>query len=175
MVCAASAHALADGRGLELRSPLELSDDLEATDARAREAERLLKRSLRGALGDRLEELARSIPVLERLLSRGERSFAAGTAPDGSDPVPGLASTRSAAGPRGPLSASVGFHLDAHPRILLRTRLFTVQGRVEVPVLDREIRVSFDQRLGTRGWATLRGGLSAERGDWASFTLSLQF
>jgi hypothetical protein len=147
-------------------------DDLESIGARAREAERLLKRSLRNTLEDRLEQAARTLPFFEKVLGRGGMSG------------PSTNSFGRAANPMGPalrsesqgaVSASLGFRLDAHPRLQIRTRVLSMTGLLEVPVLDREIRLSLDQPLGRHGRASLRGGASADGNDWATLSFSLQF
>jgi hypothetical protein len=148
-------------------------EDPEDAGFRSRQAERILRRSVRGALGDRLEPLLRSVPGLEALMKPRDMSIA-GSPPgalDGGSALPGSA----AAGARSVASGSVGFRLDAHPRLMLRGRLFQARGVLEVPVLDRELRLSIDQPLGRLGSASLKGGLSPDRGDWVSLSINLRF
>jgi hypothetical protein len=140
---------------------------------RSRQAERILRRSVRGALSDRLEPILRSVPGLDVVLRPRDLSIASASS---GDPDAGAALTGSAAdGARSIASGSVGFRLDAHPRLLLRGQLFQAKGVLEVPVLDREIRLSIDQPIGTLGTASLKGGLSPDRGDWVSLSINLRF
>jgi hypothetical protein len=148
-------------------------EEPEDSEFRSRQAERILRRSVRGALGDRLEPILRSVPGLDVLMKPRDLSIASASSGglDGGSALSGSA----AAGPRSIASGSVGFRLDAHPRLLLRGQLFQAKGVLEVPVLDRELRLSIDQPLGTFGTASLKGGLSADRGDWVSLSINLRF
>src|SRR5262245_28710708 len=118
-------------------------EDPEDAGFRSRQAERILRRSVRGTLGDRLEPILRSVPGLDVLMRPRDLSIAS-TSSGGLDAGAALSGS-AAAGPRSVASGSVGFRLDAHPRLLLRGRLFQAKGVIEVPVLDRELRLSIDQ------------------------------
>ena len=149
-------------------------DDLEKTEARSRQAERILRRSLKGALGDRLEPLLRSLPALDTILPPRDSSVEKG--PLALEPPPGAGAGGPAALPQErAFSGSVGFRLDAHPRLLIRGRLHDTRGVLELPVLDRELRLSIDQPLGGFGTASFRGGVSEERGEWVSLSINLRF
>ena len=156
---------------LELLEPAD--DDLDAAEARSRSAKRILRRSVRGYFGDRLLNFAETLPVLGRFLDRPTDSGPA--AASGTDGVATGARRPDVQAAGEPPSARFGFRLDAHPRLTLRTRLYGFNGLVEIPVLDREVRVSFDRPLGNRGKAVLRGGLSAEDGSWATLSFNLRF
>jgi len=149
-------------------------EELEFAETRARQAERIFRRSVRGALGDQLEPLLRSLPAFERLLGARDLSIATG-ASAGAPTVGAAASGPAVPAPAGAMSGSIGFRLDAHPRLLIRGRLYGARGVLELPVLDHEIRLSIDQPLGARGAAVLRGGLSRERGEWVTFSINLSF
>jgi len=153
--------------------PVEV-EDMESAETRARQAERILRRSVRGALGDQIEPLLRSLPAFGRFLEARELPVAARAS--AAEPAPGAGPSRPAApAPAGAFSGSIGFRLDAHPRLLIRGRLYGASGILELPVLDREIRLSIDQPLGARGAATLRGGLSRDRGEWVTLSINLSF
>ena len=51
----------------------------------------------------------------------------------------------------------------------------SLEGRLELPVLEREIRLSLDRPLGERGRASLRGGHSEDRGGWADLAIRFSF
>ena len=148
-------------------------EDPENAEFRSRQAERILRRSVRGALSDRLEPILRSVPGLEVLMKPRDMSIASDS-PGGIDAGTALPGS-VAAGNRSVASGSVGFRLDAHPRLLLRGRLFQARGVLEVPVLERELRLSIDQPLGRLGTASLKGGLSPDSGDWVSLSINLRF
>ncbi|HUD73239.1 MAG TPA: hypothetical protein VMQ62_14870, partial [Dongiaceae bacterium] len=67
------------------------------------------------------------------------------------------------------------FRIDAHPRLVLGGRVGKLEGRLEVPVLDREIRMTVEHPIGGLGGAALRGGHSDDRGSWADLSISLRF
>lgn len=149
-------------------------EEPELAEVRARQAERIFRRSVRGALGDQIEPLLRSLPAFERLLGARDLSIAAG-ASAGPLALGAAPSGTAGSAPAGAVSGSIGFRLDAHPRLLIRGRLYGARGVLELPVLDREIRLSIDQPLGARGAAMLRGGLSRERGEWVTLSINLSF
>jgi hypothetical protein len=155
-------------------------EDLEATATRSRRAERIFSRSLRSTLGDQFETMARSAPgigdmlrTLDRFAGRawgGSRHQTA--APDGlvaAAPAPVAAAT--AAG----FAAGARLRLDAHPRLELRARAGSLIGTVEVPLLEREVRVDVEQPLGGVGRAMLRAGRSDARGGWADLAIAIRF
>jgi hypothetical protein len=149
-------------------------EDPEAEEMRGRQAERILKRAVRGALGDRVGPLLRSWPAFEALLGRPEMVIARRPPAEVPDPaISAIGSARPSAGRV--LSGSLGFRLDAHPRLLLRGRLHGARGVIELPVLEREVRLSIDQPIGARGAASIRGGWSEGPGDWVTLSLSLSF
>lgn len=137
---------------------------------RSRGARDALRRGLRSAFDDPLEQALRQSPGLETAfgwletrVDRGGRATAdAGGAADGrTTPAP--------------FDATMRLRLDAHPRFEMETRLGSLRGSIEVPILDHEIRMRLEQPLGTRGQATLRGGRSDARGGWADLALRFSF
>jgi hypothetical protein len=173
-------HLLREGRRQRIDQPLlpatpflfgDAIDDMTAADG-SRRAGRTILRSLRGALDDHLETAAResgSLTGLFRFLD------ARGATP----PVPSAASGDAiGAVPAAPAAgAEFGFRfrLDAHPRLVLGGRIGRLEGRLEVPVLDREIRMTVEHPIGGLGGAALRGGHSEDRGSWADLSLALRF
>jgi hypothetical protein len=146
-------------------------DDLAAAE-RGRRASRTILRSLRGALDDHLETAARgsgSFSALFRLLDARD---ATAPAPAGGGSA---VAAPTAAAPREGVDFGFRFRLDAHPRLILGGRVGRLEGRIEMPVLDREIRMAVEHPIGGYGGAALRGGHSAERGSWADLSLSLRF
>ncbi len=65
--------------------------------------------------------------------------------------------------------------VDAHPRVELRARAGTLTGLIEVPLLEHEIRFGLEEPLGRFGKAAIRGGRSADQGDWADLVLGIRF
>jgi len=155
-------------------------DDITLSDQRSRQAERIMTRAVRGLVCDRIEDLARSSPGLSQFLRRLSIFSVADPAPIEEPPAPVSPGAdprvhRGADRGRDPASASLGLRIDAHPRLLVRGRLGTLSGALEVPLLERELRLSVEQSFGPHGRAVLRGGRSEDRGDWATVGFSLQF
>ena len=151
-------------------------DDITLSDQRSRQAERIVTRAVRGLVCERIEDLARSSAGLSQFLRRLSVTSGASPAPIEGSP----ASLSPGAGPRAdrarePASASLGLRVDAHPRLVVRGRIGTLSGALEMPLLERELRLSVEQSLGNHGRAVLRGGRSEDRGDWATVGFSLQF
>jgi hypothetical protein len=155
-------------------------DDFNLSDQRSRQAERIMTRAVRGLVCDRIEDLARSSTGLSQFLRRLSISSFAGPAPieESAAPLSPGADPRAVRGPdrgRDPATASMALRLDAHPRLVVRGRIGTLSGTVEMPLLDRDLRLSVEQTFGHSGRAVLRGGRSEDRGDWATVGFSLQF
>src|SRR6266850_2606786 len=132
-------------------------------EQRAREAERIISRAFRRTLEAPIEQRARGAFILGGLV----------------DLAGSMSGPRS--GSRSPDAAGAGFRgalelkLDAHPKLVLRAAFLGIRGRVEVPVLDDPLRVSFERPLGPRGSATLTGGTSRDGRDWATLNFSPRF
>jgi hypothetical protein len=69
----------------------------------------------------------------------------------------------------------VRLRIDAHPRLLLAGRVGRLEGRLELPILEREVRMTVEHPIGGFGGAALRGGRSEDRGTWADLALTLRF
>ena len=154
--------------------PFGLEDEIDEQSAadRGRRAGRTILRSLRGALDEHLETAARqsgSFGALFRFLDARGATTAVPVATAGATPPTAAAAPREAAG------FDVRFRLDAHPRLVLGGRVGRLEGRLEVPILEREIRMSVEHPIGGVGGAALRGGHSDDRGTWADLSLSLRF
>ncbi|MGH9750954.1 MAG: hypothetical protein ACRD5D_10970, partial [Candidatus Polarisedimenticolia bacterium] len=81
----------------------------------------------------------------------------------------------AAAGAGSGFATGLGFRIGAHPRLVLRTRFLGVRGRIEVPLLDEPLRLSFDRPLGSRGRVAVTSGLSRHESDWTMLSLHLDF
>lgn len=157
-------------------------DDSSIEEQRARQAQRIISRGFKRTLDDRLEEVARGTPGLAQVLQSLDNlvRFRAGTggarAPEaGPCGAGGGATGNCGARADRPPGASLGLKLDAHPRIILSARFLGTTGRIEVPILDRSVRLAFDHALGARGRAVLAGGWSPEGQDWATLNFGLRF
>ncbi len=148
--------------------------DSVAEEQRAREAERILTRSFNRTLDDQVEQALRTTLGLGGLFDFVEDLGAVGFRSRFPGPAAGAGE-----GPRAASDArfqgSVGLKIDAHPRVVFRTEFFRIHGRVEVPILDEPLRLSFERPLGARSRAALTGGLARHGQDWAALTLSIGF
>lgn len=164
---------------LPVREQITISDREEdpfAAGLRSDQARRIFTKSVRGLATDRLETYLRTVPGLMRFLDRADHPGAARIESSAGDASPATGRLSSdAAIPPDPVSVRVGFHLDAHPRVVLRTRLFNMTGLIEVPVLDRDFRMALEQSLGPRARAVFRGGRSSEQGEWATLAFTLRY
>jgi len=159
-------------------SPLDDGEDGAET---GRRVEKAVLRALRGALDDRITTAARSSATfagLFRFIDTWD-----GAAPEAragtTGAVGGVAADAGAEPARAGASRledlSFRIRLDAHPRVLMGARLGRLSGRLEVPLLEREVRMSLDHPIGLHGRGALRAGVSAERGDWADLSLAFRF
>jgi hypothetical protein len=162
--------------------PLAPFDSI-AERQRSRQAERIVTRSLHRTVDQRLEESLRLTPGLGRFLSWIEGARSGRTAPGPADPAAPAAAMENGATVAPDLSAAgdgertsvLRFKLDAHPRLVWRTRFAGLQGRVEVPLRNEPLRFSLERPLGPRCGAALHGGLARDGADWATLTLHLRF
>ena len=170
-------------RGAFSLAALDPDDDV-AARGRSRSAEKIFTRALRGLLDDQAESLARGMPGFGDTLrwldgfgmhaSGGASPAAAPRAEDlarfGAGPGATAAPDRPA-----PFDASLRMRIDAHPRVELRARAGTLTGVIEVPLLEHDVRFGLEQPLGRFGKAAIRGGRSADQGDWADLVVGLRF
>jgi hypothetical protein len=160
-------------------------DDDAAAKGRSESAQKIFTRALRGLMNDQAESLARGMPGFGDALRwlDGFDLHASGGAPSraaapraeelaGAGLVPGA---NAAPGRPSPFDAGLRMRLDAHPRVELRARAGTLTGLIEVPLLEHEIRFGLEQPLGRLGKAAIRGGRSAEQGDWADLVVGIRF
>jgi hypothetical protein len=146
---------------------------------RSRQAGRILTRSFKRTARQHLERALRSSDALGSLLDRswdfGGRgdSASAGTGRGRDDPgAPGREAGRT---PRGASGSSLRLRLDAHPRLVLDTRFLGGRGRIELPLRDEPVRLSFERSIGARGRAILSAGLQPGGPDTTSLTFSFGF
>jgi hypothetical protein len=160
-------------------------DDDAAARGRSESAQKIFTRALRGLVDDQAESLARGMPGFGDALRwlDGFGVHAAGRAPfraaaphaeDLAGAGSGAAANVAPAGPS-PFDASLRMRVDAHPRVELRARAGTLTGLIEVPLLDHEIRFGLEEPLGRFGKAAIRGGRSADQGDWADLVIGIRF
>jgi hypothetical protein len=177
-------EARRQGVGLDMPFIAGPGDDVESLEpGSGRRVGRAILRALRGTLDERLEEAARGSATFAPLFRWIDGRD--GGAPGLSSGAPAVTRLESAApfragAPPEPAQRGLGdvalrFRLDAHPRLLLGARLGALSGRIEVPVLERELRLSLDRPIGGHGRASFRGGRSAERGEWADLALQFRF
>lgn len=167
---------LFDGSGG--RFPLDSAGE----DQRAREAERIFTRALDKTLDDQVEHLARTSLGLGGFLDwlddlGGLRLGSGRPASARNDLVQAAQAAGDGSAPRDvpAFHGNLGLRLGAHPRIVMKTEFLGIRGRLEVPVLDGSLRLSFERPLGPRSRAALNGGRSRDGDDWAAITFNCSF
>ncbi len=150
--------------------------DTVAEERRARDAERIVMRAVNRTLESQLDLLSRATPGVRaavawlegfgqsrdrevgREIDHGPSPEIAGGAPDASR-----------------FTARFGVRLDAHPRLVLSSRLARFQGRLEVPLLNEPLRLTIERSFGARNRAVLTSALERDGRGWAALGLSLSF
>ena len=172
-------------RGAVSLAALDPDDDA-AVLGRSQSAERIFTRALRGLLDDQAESLAREMPGFGDAM-RWLDGFGVHTSGRGAAPAPAPRAAEDLAGAEivagamaaperpAPFDASLRMRVDAHPRVELRARAGSLTGVIEMPLLEREVRFGLEQPLGRFGKAALRGGRSADQGDWADLVVGIRF
>jgi hypothetical protein len=166
---------VAESTGLPRFGPGEELDSI-AEARRNAEASRVITRSFHRALDEELERAARTTlglgPTLDFLRGVSLRSPRAGHAarPGGAD-APAL--PNSSPERPGRLRGDVGLRLDAHPAVVLRARLGSLRGRIELPARDEPARITVESSIGLRGRAILSA--SQPRDGQPSATLTFNF
>jgi hypothetical protein len=137
------------------------------------EASRVITRSFHRALDEELERAARTTlglgPTLDFLRGvslRGPRSGQSARADTAG--APGSAAQRNEG-----LRGDIGLRLDAHPALVLRARLGSLRGRIELPALDEPARLTVESPVGLRGRAVLSA--AQPRDGQGSTTLTFNF
>ncbi len=157
-------------------SLLTITDQDDAPDSvlegeRAGHAERIIGRAMHRSLDDQMEQVARTAwglgPVIDWMedlgRGRGSRSQESAGAPF---PTAGSPATRG-------FDGSVGVRIGAHPRVVLRGVFGGLSGRIDVPLLEDEIRVSLERPIGPHGRAAVVG--TFQRGEPGQAYLSFNF
>ena len=160
-------------------------DDDVAARGRSESAEKIFTRALRGLVDDQAESLARGMPGFGDAMRwlDGFGVHASGRGPSQAAPsrAEGLAGAGTSSGATAaperaaPFDASLRMRVDAHPRVELRARAGTLTGVIEVPLLEHDVRFGLEQPLGRFGKAAIRGGRSADQGDWADLVVGIRF
>jgi len=149
--------------------------DSATEEVRSREAERIIARAVDRTLEGRADLLGRTTPGL-----RAAYAWLEGLGRSRDRPGPGIeaqsmrpANDGAAALPR--FAAGFGLRIDAHPRLVLSSRLAGFRGRLELPLLGESPRLSLERSFGARGRALLTSGLDRGGHGWASIGISLSF
>jgi hypothetical protein len=145
---------------------LTIQPDEDAPDSaleteRANHAEQILARALHRSLDEQIEQVARTswglAPAFDWLedFGHGKRGVSSGPA------APAASATGTPM--NGGFDGSVGVRIGAHPRLVLRGAFRGFRARIDVPVLEDEIRLAVERPLGPHGRAALtaifpRGG-----------------
>jgi hypothetical protein len=169
-------------RGAISFAALDPDDDV-AARGRSESAEIIFTRALRGLVDDQAESLARGMPgfgdALRWLDGFGVRTSgrvpSPAAAPRAEDLTGSGAGATAAPERPAPFDASLRMRVDAHPRVELRARAGTLTGVIEVPLLEHDVRFGIEQPLGRFGKAAIRGGHSADQGDWADLVVGIRF
>jgi hypothetical protein len=171
-------------RGAFSLAALDPDDDV-AARGRSESAEKIFTRALRGLVDDQAESLARGMPgfgdALRWLDGFGVHASGRGPSPSAVPRAEDLAGSGAGAGVTAaperpaPFDASLRMRVDAHPRVELRARAGSLTGVIEVPLLEHDVRFGLEQPLGRFGKAAIRGGRSADQGDWADLVVGIRF
>jgi hypothetical protein len=146
---------------------------------RAHQAERIITRALDRTMDAYLERLARTSRGLARVIDwvDGARLPRVHLGRSNSAKAPGPHDTRAVIVPRRShdLQMRIGLKIDAHPRVVLRSRFLGVRGRIEVPVLNEPVRYTFRRRLGRNSEASLSGTWGRDDESWTALNLNFSF
>ena len=77
--------------------------------------------------------------------------------------------------PRREFNLNVGVKVDAHPRLVLRSRLFGVRGRIELPVQGEPIRAIFSRSFGRHTHGAVAGSWARDGERRVSFGINVSF
>lgn len=77
--------------------------------------------------------------------------------------------------PRREFNLNVGVKVDAHPRLVLRSRLFGVRGRIELPVGGEPIRAIFSRSFGRHTHGAVAGSWARDGERRVSFGINVSF
>lgn len=140
-------------------------------EERAYHAEQIIGRALNRSLDEQLEQVARTAwglaPAFDWLEDFGHGRRSAGR--ESTNPVNPSAGPGAARG----FDGSVGVRIGAHPRLVLRGVFRGLSARIDVPILEDEIRLSVERPLGPHGRAALVGAFP--RGEPGRAFLSFNF
>ena len=151
-------------------------EDTSMERLKAQQAERIVTKAFGKVLDLQLENFARTTGGLREAWAWVENlgrqtSSASVFAPPGGQLNSGASRTTPAR-----FSARVGFKLDAHPKLTLSTELGKIRGRIEIPVRNEPMRITFERQLGPRSLVKLTSGVSRGNGDdWVNLSLRLGF
>jgi len=158
----------------DLGNPMAPPDSA-AEEMRSLEAERIITRAVNRTLEGRADLLGRTTPGL-----RAAYAWLEGLGRSRDQPGRGIEALSTtladdgAAAPRR-FASGFGLRIDAHPRLVLSSRLAGFRGRLELPLLGESPRLSVERSFGARGRALLTSGLDRGGHGWASIGISLSF
>jgi hypothetical protein len=141
----------------------------------SRQAEKVIKRSFRRSLDERLRSIAAATPGLGPTLAwvgglgLTPRSHRSGEARRLADGEPGAIDQAR-------FSGSARLRIDAHPRIQLGAEYLRFRGRIDLPLLSGDpLRLSLDRAITPRTAASLSGGTERDGRGWAALGFTLAF
>jgi hypothetical protein len=150
-----------------------------AEEERADQAERIITRAFDRTMDAYLERLARTSRGLARIIDWVDGAELPRLRFGRTKPtqVPDPQSPNGTIAPRRPdtLLTRIGLKIDAHPRIVLRSKFLGIQGRIDVPLLNEPVRYSFRGRLGRNADASLSGAWSRDDQRWTALNLNFSF
>ncbi len=166
-----------DRDNLDRRTPAwARQEDTYTERLKAHYAKRIVTKSFGKALDLQLEHFARTTGGLREAWAWVENlgrqtSSSSLFAPAGGQHNSGTGRTTP---PR--FSTRVGFKLNAHPKLTLRSELGKIRGRIEIPVRNEPMHITLERQLGPRTLVRLNSGVSRGNGDdWVNLSLRLGF
>ncbi len=157
-----------------VRAPL----DSIAEQQRRDQARRVITRAFDKTMDRYLENVARTSLGLGGLIdwiegNRGPRFRMGRKSPSRADRLGIVAPAPRH--PRHDFDLNVGIKVDAHPRLVLRSRLFGIRGRIEVPLRDEPLRATFSRSFGQHAHTALAGSWARDGERRLTLGISLFF
>ncbi|MEE9292351.1 MAG: hypothetical protein V3U83_05425 [Acidobacteriota bacterium] len=155
-----------------------ISLDSIAEQQRRDQARRVITRAFDKTMDRYLENLARTSLGLGGLIdwiegNRGPRFRIGRKAAPPTDQSGTVAPAANR--PRREFNLNVGVKVDAHPRLVLRSRLFGVRGRIELPVMGEPIRAVFSRSFGRHTHGAVAGSWARDGERRISFGINVSF
>lgn len=155
-------------------SPMILADSLAEAEM-SRQAERVITRSFRRSLDQRLDAIAAATPGIGSTLAMLQ-GLGMTLRRHGSGDPGRLADTEPGAIDQPRFTGSARLRLDAHPRIQLGAEYLKFRGRIDLPLLSGDpLRLTLDRELTPRSAARLSGGMERDGHRWATLGFTVAF